>query len=280
MFERIISERLIDDFKQNLYEEEKSTATIEKYLRDVRKFASYAKGTPVDKTVTLSYKEELSKEYAAASANSMIAALNAFLRFAGWSDACVKQFKIQHKAYCAEEKELTRHEYERLVRTAGRTGNQRLNLILQTICGTGIRVSELKYITVEALEHGQAQVNCKGKHRVIFIVPELRRKLRSYVKKVGIREGAVFVTKSGKPVNRSNIWREMKDLCHEAHVDPQKVFPHNLRHLFARVFYGLEKDIAKLADVLGHTSINTTRIYITTTGVEHRRKLEMMKLII
>lgn len=280
MLERIISARLIDDFKQYLYEEEKSTATIEKYLRDVRKFAFYAKGRSVDKKMVLAFKEELSEKYAASSANSMIAALNAFLHFAGWSDACVKQLKIQHKAYCSEEKELTRREYERLVRTAEKTGNERLNLILQTICGTGIRVSELKYITVESLEHGEAHVNCKGKHRVIFIVPELRKKLKQYVKRVGIIEGAVFVTKSGIPVNRSNVWREMKNLCHKAHVDPGKVFPHNLRHLFARMFYGLEKDIAKLADILGHASINTTRIYITTTGVEHRKKMEMMKLIL
>lgn len=280
MFERIISARLIDDFKQYMHEEEKSPATIEKYLRDVRKFALYAKGTPVDKKATLAYKEELSKEYAASSANSMIAALNAFLRFAGWGDCCVKQFKIQHKAYCSEEKELTRKEYERLVRAARRLGNDRLELVLQTICGTGIRVSELKYITVEALEHGEAHVNCKGKHRVIFIVPELRKRLRAYVKKSGIRDGAVFVTGSGNPINRSNLWREMKNLCHKAHVEPGKVFPHNLRHLFARIFYGLEKDIAKLADVLGHASINTTRIYITTTGVEHRKRMEMMKLIL
>ena len=280
MFERIISARLIDDFKQNLYEEERSAATVEKYLRDIRKFAEYAKGAPIDKKMTLSYKEELSSEYAASSANSMIAALNALLRFAGWGDCCVKQLKIQHKAYCSEDEELTRSEYERLVKTANVLGKHRLELILQTICGTGIRISELKFITVEALERGEAYVNCKGKHRVIFIVPELKRKLRQYVKKTGVKEGSIFITKSGKPVNRSNIWREMKNLCRQANVEPGKVFPHNLRHLFARIFYGLEKDIAKLADVLGHASIDTTRIYITTTGIEHRRKMEMMKLII
>lgn len=280
MFERIISARLIDDFKQYLYEEEKSTATIEKYLRDVRKFASYAKGTPVYKTVTLSYKEELSKEYAAASANSMIAALNAFLRFAGWSDACVKQLKIQKQPYCSEDKELTRNEYEHLVFAARSRGNERLAMMLQTICGTGIRVSELEFITVESVEKGEVRVNCKGKQRVIFIVPKLKKKLSRYAAKRGISHGPVFVTRTGKPMSRCNIWREMKSLCKETGISPSKVFPHNLRHLFARIFYSIERDIAKLADILGHSSIDTTRIYITTTGEEHRKRMEMMHLIL
>lgn len=280
MFERIISARLIDDFKQYLYEEEKSTATIEKYLRDVRKFASYAKGTPVYKTVTLSYKEELSKEYAAASANSMIAALNAFLRFAGWSDACVKQLKIQKQPYCSEDKELTRNEYEHLVFAARSRGNERLAMMLQTICGTGIRVSELEFITVESVEKGEVRVNCKGKQRVIFIVPKLKKKLIRYADKRGISVGPVFVTRSGRPVSRCNIWREMKSLCKQTGISPEKVFPHNLRHLFARIFYSIERDIAKLADILGHSSIDTTRIYITTTGAEHRKRMEMMHLIL
>jgi len=280
MFERVISARLIDDFKQYLYEEEKSTATIEKYLRDVRKFASYAKGAPVDKTVTLSYKEELSKEYAAASANSMIAALNAFLRFAGCSDACVKQLKVQKQPYCSEEKELTRKEYEHLVFAARSRGNERLAMMLQTICGTGIRVSELEFITVEAVKRGEVRVNCKGKQRVIFIVPKLKKKLIRYADKRGISHGPVFVTRTGNPMSRCNIWREMKSLCKETGISPSKVFPHNLRHLFARIFYSIERDIAKLADILGHSSIDTTRIYITTTGAEHRKRMEMMHLIL
>ncbi len=280
MFERVINARLIDDFKQYLYEEEKSIATIEKYLRDVRKFASYAKGRVIDKKTVLEFKTELGNRYSAVSANSMLAALNGFLKYAGWNDCCAKQFKIQHQPYCSEDKELTRSEYEHLVAAARSRGNERLAMMIQTICGTGIRVSELEFITIEAIERGEVRVSCKGKQRVIFIVPKLRKKLKIYAAKRGITHGSVFITKSGKPVSRCNIWREMKSLCKDTGISPEKVFPHNLRHLFARIFYSIEKDIAKLADILGHSSIDTTRIYITTTGAEHRRKLEMMKLIL
>ena len=210
----------------------------------------------------------------------MLAAINVFFRFCGWYDLCVKQYKIQKSAFCPEEKELTKAEYMRLVQVANRNSNVRLNLIIQTICGTGIRVSELQYITVEAVHKSEAFVNCKGKNRRIFIVAELRKKLLQYIKRQNIKSGAVFVTKNGKPVSRHNIWRDMKALCKDAGVSPSKVFPHNLRHLFARTFYGIEKDIAKLADILGHTSINTTRIYIITTATEHKRKMENMRLII
>ncbi len=158
--------------------------------------------------------------------------------------------------------------------------NERLNLIIQTICATGIRVSELQYITVEAVKCGEAIVNCKAKTRSVFIVKELKQKLLRYAAEQEIKSGMIFVTKNVKPVNRTNIWREMKALCKDANVNPQKVFPHNLRHLFARTFYGIEKDIAKLADILGHSSINTTRIYIISTGTEHRRRMENMHLII
>ena len=175
---------------------------------------------------------------------------------------------------------LTKAEYTRLCRTAERKHNERLNLILQTICGTGIRVSELQYITVEAVEHGEAVVNCKAKTRSVFIVKELRQKLLRYAAEQNIKSGMIFATRTGKPISRTNIWREMKALCVEANVNPEKVFPHNLRHLFARVFYGIEKDIAKLADILGHSSINTTRIYIISTGTEHRQRMENMRLII
>ena len=209
-----------------------------------------------------------------------IAAMNCFLRFCGWHDLCVKQFKMQREVYCSEEKELTRAEYIRLLEAANAKHNERLNLIIQTICGTGIRVSELQYITVEALHNGEAIVNCKGKNRRVFIVPELKKKLLRYVKEQGISTGTVFVTRGGNPVSRHSIWKDMKELCDQANVSPSKVFPHNLRHLFARTFYGIEKDIAKLADILGHASINTTRIYIVTTGAEHKRKMEHMRLII
>ncbi len=277
---RIITSKKIKDFEIYLRNEERSKATIEKYMRDVRCFVAFIGSSEVSKQSVMDYKNKLGNSYAVASANSMIAALNSFLRFCGWHDLCVKQFRVQRQAYCSEEKELTRAEYLRLLEAANKKHNERLNLIIQTICGTGIRVSELQYITVEALGKGEAVVNCKGKNRRIFIVPELKKKLLRYVKEQKISSGAVFITRNGKPVSRNNIWKEMKSLCEQAHVASSKVFPHNLRHLFARTFYGIEKDIAKLADILGHASINTTRIYIVTTGAEHKRKMEHMRLII
>ena len=277
---RVIEINKIKEFEIYLRNEERSAATIEKYLRDVRFFAAFVKKTEIDKQMILDYKRKLGDNYAVSSANSMIAAMNSFLRFCGWHDLCVKQFKMQREVYCSEEKELTREEYIRLLEAANAKHNKRLNLIIQTICGTGIRVSELQYITIEALHNGEAIVNCKGKNRRIFIVPELRRKLLRYAKEQGISTGIVFVTRNGKPVSRNSIWKNMKALCEQANVSPSKVFPHNLRHLFARTFYGVEKDIAKLADILGHASINTTRIYIVTTGAEHKRKMEHMRLII
>ena len=277
---RILDPKQMQEFEFYLRNEERSVATIEKYMRDVRFFASFVCDAEIDKQKVLDYKGKLGETYAVSSANSMIAAMNCFLRFCGWHDLCVKQFKMQRQVYCSEEKELTRAEYIRLLEAANAKHNERLNLIIQTICGTGIRVSELQYITVEALHNGEAIVNCKGKNRRVFIVPELKKKLLRYVKEQGISAGTVFVTRGGKPVSRNSIWKDMKALCEQAHVSPSKVFPHNLRHLFARTFYGIEKDIAKLADILGHASINTTRIYIVTTGAEHKRKMEHMRLII
>jgi site-specific recombinase XerD len=263
-----------------LINEERSRATVEKYVRDVKRFSEFVRGTEIDKRGVLDYKSKLGETYAVTSANSMIAAMNCFFRFCGWHDLCVKQFRIQREAYCSEDRELTRTEYIRLLVAANARHNERLNLIIQTICGTGIRVSELEYITVEALRSGEATVNCKGKNRRIFIVPKLKKKLLRYVKSRGIVSGPVFVTRSGRPVSRNSIWKDMKALCLQANVPESKVFPHNLRHLFARTFYCLDKDIAKLADILGHASINTTRIYIVTTGAEHRKRMEHMRLII
>lgn len=279
MIERIVTDERLRCFESYLLENEKSCATIEKYMRDLQYFSVFAQNHSVDKTLTLSYKAHLEREYAQTSANSMIAALNTFLRFMGWHDCCVKQFKIQRKTYCPEEKELTKGEYLALIRTAERKQNERLSLLLQTICATGIRVSELNYITVEAVQKGEAIVSCKGKTRTVFIVTALRRKLRDYARKHKILSGLIFITRNGKPLNRSNIWHEMKKLCEEAGVSSGKVFPHNLRHLFARIFYSIEKDIAKLADVLGHSNINITRIYIVSTGAEHRQRMEKMCLI-
>ncbi len=280
MIKRKMEIEMMQKFEEFLRNEERSSATIEKYMRDVRNFAGFIGSEEVCKKSIMEYKNKLGNSYAVTSANSMIAALNAFLRFCGWHNLCVKQFRVQRQAYCSEEKELTKAEYIRLLEAAKRKQNKRLNLIIQTICSTGIRVSELQYITVEALCKGEAAVNCKGKNRRIFIVSELKKKLLAYVKEKKIESGAVFVTRNGNPVSRHNIWKEMKSLCEQARVSPSKVFPHNLRHLFARTFYGIEKDIVKLADILGHASVNTTRIYIVTTGAEHKRKMENMRLII
>ncbi len=275
-----ISAATLKAFENELNQQEKSRATVEKYLRDVRRFFSFIQGREITKELTLQFKKELTQSLSVVSSNSVIAALNSFLRFLGLEQCCIKQYRIQKKAYCSEEKELSREEYFRLVSAAKNKKNERLSLILQTICATGIRVSELEFITAEAVFKGEATVSCKGKTRTVFIVKELRKQLIKYIKLSGITEGSVFVNSQKRPISRTTVWREMKSLCEQAGVNPSKVFPHNLRHLFARTFYGIEKDIAKLADILGHTSINTTRIYIITTGAEHKRKMEGMHLII
>ncbi len=276
----VISVKMLKAFEAHLLNEEKSAATIAKYMHDVGHFVCYVENRAVKKKIVLEYKNELAQNYAVTSANSMLAAVNAFLKYVGLSECCVKPFRIQKAVYCTATRELTKMEYTRLVETAKQKGKTRLYLILQTICGTGIRVSELSYITVEAVRRGTAVVSCKNKTRHIIIIGKLKQKLLLYAKQQGIQSGVIFITRSGRPMSRTNIWREMKGLCAEAGVPAEKVFPHNLRHLFARIFYGIEKDIAKLADILGHTSINTTRIYIMNTGEEHRRKMERMGLIV
>ena len=270
----------LSEFSAYLKSEEKSKATVEKYMRDIGVLIRYAGGREINKALVLEYKNHLICRYAVASANSMIAAINSYFRYCGRYDLCVKQFRVQRQIYCPEEKELSRAEYMRLVAAAKQNGNYRLSLILQTICGTGIRVSELRYITVEALHRGEAIVDCKGKTRRVFIVTELRKKLLAYAKEKELTGGAIFVNKNGPPVNRSSIWRDMKALCKSAKVSPGKVFPHNLRHLFARTFYSIEKDVVRLADILGHANVNTTRIYTVTTGAEHKRKMENMRLVL
>lgn len=274
-----ITTKDIAGFREHLILEERSAATIQKYIRDIKAFAEYA-SEAITKETVIAYKKYLQENYAVRSVNSMLASINSFFSFFGWNDLKVKSLKLQQQVYCPEEKELTKAEYTRLCKVAQRRHNERLNLILQTICGTGIRVSELQFITVEAVKCGEAVVSCKAKTRSVFIVKELKQKLLRYAAEQNIKSGMIFVTRMGKPISRTNIWREMKALCVEANVNPQKVFPHNLRHLFARIFYGIEKDIAKLADILGHSSINTTRIYIISTGIEHRRRMENMHLIL
>ena len=246
-----ITTKDIAGFREHLILEERSAATIQKYIRDIKAFAKYAEGAVTRETV-IAYKKHLQEHYAVRSVNSMLASINSLFVSLGWHGLKVKTLKLQQQVYCPAEKELTKAEYTRLCKAAQRRHNERLNLILQTICGTGIRVSELQFITIEAVKNGEAVVSCKAKTRPVFIVKELKQKLLRYAAEQGIQSGMIFVTRTGKPISRTNIWREMKALCIEADVNPQKVFPHNLRHLFARVFYGIEKDIAKLADILGH----------------------------
>lgn len=270
----------VELFREHLVLEEKSEATIEKYIRDVKKFIRYLRDMTITKETVIAYKNFLTENYAIRSVNSMLASINSFFSYLGWNELKVKTIRVQQQFYCPEEKELTRDEYNRLCEIAKDRQNIRLYLIIQTICGTGIRVSELRHITVESAKRGIVSVKCKGKVRTVFIVNKLKKKLLCYAAEQGIKSGMIFVTKAGNPISRTNIWREMKSLCKDANVNPQKVFPHNLRHLFARVFYNMEKDIVKLADILGHSSINTTRIYIVSTGIEHRQRMERMKLIV
>lgn len=275
---RVLRLQNLIDFCSHLESEEKSAATIEKYLRDVRTFFSFAGEQTITKELVISYKKSLINKYAVRSINSMLASLNNFFTFMGYHECKVKSLRVQRQTYCKEEKELTKAEYLRLVDAA--RGQIQINLIMQTISGTGIRISELKYFTVESIQQGEVVVRCKSKTRVILIPGKLRKRLLDFAKKQGIKKGNVFITRTGKPLDRSNIWSKMKRLCESAGVKATKVFPHNLRKLFARTFYRIEKDIAKLADILGHGSIETTRIYIMTTGTEHRRKIESLGLVI
>lgn len=270
----------IAQFHAHLIAEEKSAATIEKYLRDASAFALWLKSETITKESVLAYKKHLLQSYAPRSVNSMLAALNSFLAFLGCFDCRVKAVKLQQQVFRPEEKELTQAEYFRLCKAAEQKRDTRLTLILQTICATGIRISELRYITVEAALRGEAIVSCKGKTRSVFLVKRLRKKLLRWATEQKITHGMLFVTRSGTPLSRTTVWRAMKALCNEAKVNPKKVFPHNLRHLFAQIFYAMQKDIAKLADLLGHSSINTTRIYILSAKGEHRRCLERMHLIL
>ena len=274
----IINEKL-KEFSEYLREQERSERTIEKYTRDARRLAEFVGIGELNKPLVLHFKENLRREMSPISANSVLAAVNCFLKFLGLSELCVRAFKLQRRLFSVKN-ELTAEEYKRLVKAALNAQNERLALIIQAICSTGIRISELKFITVEAIRTGRAEISCKGKFRVIFLPDKLRAVLGNYVRKQKITAGAVFVTKKGNPVDRSNIWRDMKNLCESARVSPEKVFPHNLRHLFARSFYSLEKDISRLADVLGHSSISTTRIYTMESGYNHFRQVNLLNLVV
>lgn len=272
--------RQIEGYICFLEKEERSLSTRRQYQRDIQCFLVYVQGRAVTKELVIQYKERLMSEYQPSSVNTKLAAINGYFSYLGKRELCVKQLKIQKKVYCPREKELTKADYRNLVCEADRKKNKRLSLLIQTICATGIRVSELSCVTAEAVKSGEACTHLKGKSRVVLLNGKLRKALRDYLRHEKIVSGPVFRTRTGRPLDRSNIWKMMKRLCAGAKVEPQKVFPHNLRHLFARCFYALDKDIAKLADILGHSSINTTRIYIMSSGQEHRRRMDALKLVL
>lgn len=276
---RIITVKIKESFIYHLINEEKAHATINKYLHDVDEFQVWLGEQDLNKAVVLAYKLYLCEHYAPASVNAALSSLNSFFNFAEWYDLKVKNLKIQKQIFASADKELTKAEYDSLLQAAKRKKKERLYLLMQTICSTGIRVSEVCHITVEAIRCGVAEINCKGKHRRVFLPKQLCQILKQYIKGQKIKSGAVFITKNGRPLDRSNIWSEMKKLCREAAVSEKKVFPHNLRHLFARTYYSVQKDIARLADILGHSNVNTTRIYTMETGEIHRKQIQKLGLL-
>lgn len=275
-----VTAALIERYLKHLREQERSAATLQKYAHDLKELCAYLQDAQLTKAALIAWKEQLIGKYAPATVNSMLTAANGYLRFYGWGNLTVKQLKVQKSLFADESKELTREEYAHLVQAAQRKDNERLALVIQTICATGIRVSELRFITVEAVQTGRTEISNKGKRRLVFLPEKLRKLLRSYARKQKKTAGAVFTTRTGKPLDRSNIWRDMKALCESAGVAPEKVFPHSLRHLFARTFYSLEKDLSRLADILGHSSIVTTRIYTAESGAVHARQMGRLGLVI
>lgn len=276
---KMITNRHIDGFRAYLRAEERAAATVEKYTRDVAAFRGWLGGREIDKNAVLAYKAHLIEAYAPTSVNSILSSLNSFFRFAGRYDCQVKTLKIQRQIFAKSERELTKAEYERLLTAAQERGNRRLYYLMQTLCSTGIRISELRFIDAAAIRSGRAVIRCKGKMRVAILTAPLCKLLKGYAAEQGITQGSVFQTKTGKPLDRSNIWRMLKELCQSAGVPREKVFPHNFRHLFARTFYSLQKDVVRLADILGHSSVNTTRIYTMESGAEHRRQLQKLGLL-
>ena len=280
MEHRIIAREALGEFAQALLEQERSAGTIEKYVRDVGALATFLGGAEVTRERTAAWRDALLEQgRAPVTVNSMTAAANQFFAFQGWEDCKIKALKLQRKLFRDDRRELTREEYERLLSAAHALGRERLALLLETICSTGIRVSEVRYITVEAARAGKAEIALKGKLRTILLPGKLCRKLKKYARAQKTASGEIFLTRSGKSLSRRQIWAEMKRLCKTAGVAPSKVFPHNLRHLFARTFYRVCRDVVKLADVLGHSSVETTRIYLISTGAEHMKILSRMHLI-
>ena len=274
-----ITKDMTDAFKAALENAEKSKNTVEKYVRDILIYAKFAKNKAFEKPTVLEFKSLLCEKYAPKSVNSIISSLNAFFDFCNLSVLKVKTRKIQRKIFSDKSNELSKAEYERLLMAARHKKNERLYYLMQTIASTGLRVSEIKYVTCEAVRQGQAVINCKGKIRQIFLPKKLCKLLTGYIKSQNIKSGSVFISKTGKPLDRSNIWKMLKNLCVAACVSKNKVFPHNFRHLFARTFYSLQKDIVRLADILGHSSVETTRIYTMESGTEHIKQLQKLGLL-
>jgi len=276
---RKITRELIQSFKTYLIEEEKSENTIEKYIRDVTFFMAWLCEQEVTKILALDYKKELCEKYAPNSVNAAISSLNSFFGFMEWHDIRIKALKIQRRIFSSKDRELTKAEYERLLTAAKSKKNERLYYLMQTICSTGIRVSELRYITTSAVHSGQAVINCKGKMRIVILPKELCKMLKGYIRENNIKKGSVFVSRNGNHLDRSYIWKMLKSLCETTGVSKDKVYPHSFRHLFARTYYSLQKDIVRLADILGHSSVNTTRIYTMSTGEVHRRQIQKLGLL-
>ena len=275
----MISEQMAS-FRAYLQDEERSEATVEKYLCEVTQFAAWLNDTEVTKSAVAEWKEHLlTSGYEPSTVNGKLTALDRFFDFMGWPDCKVKHLKLQRRLFRDDSRELTKTEYERLIATAEEMGKERLSLLMEAICGTGIRVSEVQYLTIEAAQQGKVEIYLKGKVRTILIPGKLCKKLLKYAKKHKIASGEIFLTRGGNSLSRKQIWADMKDLCKKAGVAPSKVFPHNLRHLFARTFYRVCRDVAKLADVLGHSSIETTRIYLISTGAEHAKTMDMLRLV-
>lgn len=280
MKNHIVTQNTIYGFENHLRENEKAALTIEKYLHEIALLMNYLAGEPISKAKLLLYREKLLEENQVKTVNAKLSAVNSYLEYAGLKDCKVKLLKVQRKVFIDDDRNLSEAEYKRLLTAAKAKNNSRLYHVMLTICTTGIRVSELRFITLEAVKRGKAEIHLKGKSRTIILHKELIRKLKQYANEQGIISGYLFRTKSGNPLDRSNIYHDMKKLCDTAKVNPKKVFPHNLRHLFAKTYYAVEKNIARLADILGHSSVETTRIYVATGIQEHTRILQQMKLII
>lgn len=277
---RTITESEIEEYCHWLYCQEKSQVTIQKYRYYLEQFRQFLEGNSISKEGVILWKTALRKKFSPVTANGALAAVNGFFKYNGWPDCRVKFFKVSCNVFCTEQKELTKEEYKRLVRAAKENKKERLVMILQTICSCGIRVSELPFITVQAARNGVAEVECKGRIRSVILTGQLCDLLKQYAEERNIKSGMIFVTRNGNAVDRSNIWREMKALGTLAGVADEKIFPHNLRHLFARTFYTLEKDLSRLADILGHSDVNTTRIYTRESGHVHLKILEQLDLLV